>query len=476
MPCSTPAVLLLVATCGTGLAASLMSEAHKSPGGARNGKEPSTDLAADRASVVRESINDLALIFAYHFPPENVIGALRPFRLYKYLSRLGYCCHVISAADVRQVSGLDAQFVPDPFVERARQGFGWQVERVIRRFLLPGVVGSQWSIHAYRAALRYLDRNPHHRVTVFSSAPPVGTHVAAYWLARRRKIPWIADFRDPLADNPIYAQISPFTKNVYRKLEKIFVNAADFVIANTDSAQEKLRRTYPRRADRIQLVWNGFDPENRLLPLPVAAGDRKVIAHIGELYGGRSASPILHSLRRLIDRGRLSPASFKVHLAGPIVENSVPDPAFNARALSEGWLQIDSERVPQAEAHQMMQTAHALLLIQPQSILQVPGKLFEYLQIGRPILAFVPPDSPVERILSQSGVPYQCVYPALTESELDASILQFFELQASASGPNEWFESQFNAQSHAQKISDLIQLANRRSTLPDVLSHAAQEK
>ncbi len=412
---------------------------------------------------------DLALIFAYHFPPENVIGALRPFRFYKYLSRMGYKCHVISAADVTQIPGIDGQFVPDPFVSKPRRGMGWQAERAIRKFLLPGVVGSQWAVYAYQAALRRIREHPGQRVTVFSTFPPVGTHLAAYWLARRHNLPWIADFRDPLGDNPVYLHISPFTKDVYRKLERIIVRSADFVIANTDAAQAKLQQIYPDRADRIELIWNGFDPEDRLPPLAVMSPGRKVVSHVGELYGGRSASPLLHSLRRLIDAGKLRPQQLQVYLAGPLVEGSIPDSAFMTTASMEGWVKVNPERVPQKDAHQIVQTSDALLLIQPQTALQVPGKLFEYLQIGRPILAFIPSNSPVERILQKGGVPYQCVYPSCDANEVDRLVLQFFQMNCVECRPSPWFEAEFNAQSHAGKVADLIQLANRQRANSAVL-------
>src|SRR5579883_12254 len=418
---------------------------------------------------------DVVLLFAYHFPPENAIGALRPYRLYKYLTRLGYHCHVITAADVSRLPEIDARTVDDPFVTKARQGMGWQVERAIRRFLLPGVVGTQWAIHAYRAALEYIDKHPGARITVFSTFPPVGVHLAGYWLAKRKHLPWIADFRDPLADNPVYEHISPFTKNVYRRLEKIVVEAADVVIANTDAAQQKLKRAYPNRADRIQLIWNGFDPEDRRLPLPYASGGRKLAVHVGELYGGRSATPVLHSVRRLISAGKLSPTDFQIYLAGPTVPGSLPDANFVEAAVAEGWLRITDDRVPQQEANQIIQTAHALLLIQPQSVLQVPGKLYEYLQLGRPILALVPPHSPVERILSRSGVPYRCIYPSTSQEDFDRGILEFFQFREPEAGPNEWFESQFNALSHAQKVSELIQMLHGAPVSKPVLSHAAQD-
>ena len=410
---------------------------------------------------------DLAIIFAYHFPPENTIGAVRPFRFYKYLSRMGYRCHVISAADVSQLRDVDAEYVPDPFFTRPRQGLGWQAERVIRRFFLPGVVGSQWAFQAYRAALRFIEQNNRYRVTVFSTFPPMGTHFAGYWLSRRKTLPWVADFRDPVADNPVYEDTNQFTKNLYRKMEQIFVRSADFTIANTDAAQKKLQLAYPAYADRIHLIWNGFDPEDRLTPLPVASSGPRIVAHVGELYGGRSASPILHSVRRLIDCGRVDPRDFQLLFAGPMVEGSLPDEAFVAAAVREGWLKLDRERVPQKVAHKIIQMADALVLIQHLTVLQVPGKLYEYIQTGRPILAFVPPDSPVERILKKSGVPYQCVYGSGTDVEIDDSVFRFLKMLGQHGKPTEWFETEFNAQSHAKKVGQLIRLANTERHLAD---------
>jgi glycosyltransferase involved in cell wall biosynthesis len=405
----------------------------------------------------------LALIFAYHFPPENAIGGVRPYRFCKYLSQLGYTCYVVSAADVSSLPEVNGIGLPDPFVTKPRQGFGWQIERAIRRFILPGVAGCRWAVLAYRAALEFLKQNPQYdQVTVFSTFPPFGAHLAAYWLSRRKGLPWIADYRDPLGGNPVFNHISSFTKSAYRKAEGIFVRSADFTIANTDAVQDNLRRMYPDRAERIELIWNGFDPEERIAALPVSSAGRKIVAHVGDLYGGRNVSPILESLRRLIDARKLDADRFQILLVGPAVEGSIPGPELIELAAQRGWLKIEPHRIPQSAACRVIQTADALLLVQPQSAIQVPGKLFEYLQIGRPILAFVPEDSSVERILEKSGVPYRCVYPSSTQGELDNGILEFFQFSETQSCPNPWFESQFNVKAHSEKIADLIEIAHSR--------------
>jgi hypothetical protein len=403
---------------------------------------------------------DLVIVFAYHFPPENVIGALRPFRFCKYLSRQGFKFHVISAADVRQTPQFPGTYIPDPFVNGRRSGIGWQTERLIRRALLPGAVGSQWAVRAYQAALSVVREHSDARITIFSTSPPVATHSAAWLLRRKTGLPWIADCRDPIADNPAIGRMSWITSRTYRFLEKLFVSSAATTIANTDSAQSKLRHSYPSLAKQIELIWNGFDPEERLEPLPPASAERMVLAHIGDLYGGRTATPLLESIRRLVDSGRLNPAAFQVFLAGPAVEKSLPPPEFLERAQREGWFERMPERVPQSSAHHMIRIADALLLIQPQSALQVPGKLFEYLQIGRPILSYVPRNSPVERVLERSGVPYVCAYSSDSDEERDRAILKFFELGRVTVRPNEWFEEQFNARNHAGKVAAMIARAN----------------
>ncbi len=181
-----------------------------------------------------------------------------------------------------------------------------------------------------------------------------------------------------------------------------------------------------------------------------------MLSHVGGLYGGRSVTPILHSVRRLIDCGRLHPDSFRIQLVGPQKSSAVPEASFIETATKEGWLKVTPELIPQTAARRIVQTSDGLLLIQPQSFVQVPAKLFEYLQIGRPILAYIVRNSPAQRILESSGVPYECIFPESTAEEMDASIERFFDLDRAGSGPNEWFEQEFNAENHARKLAELI--------------------
>jgi hypothetical protein len=138
--------------------------------------------------------------------------------------------------------------------------------------------------------------------------------------------------------------------------------------------------------------------------------------------------------------------------------DSVPGPELLQKAARQGWLELITEHVPQSQAQGITASSGTTLLIQPQSTLQVPGKLFEYLQIGRPILAYLPPDSPSERILQHSGIPYRCVYSGSEPAVMDQQIAEFFEMPWTDAVPSPWFEEQFNAERQAAELQRLLEL------------------
>jgi hypothetical protein len=404
----------------------------------------------------------VVLIFAYHYPPENSIGGERPFRFSKYLSRLGYTCRVFTAADQTERVDPNTEFILDPFFTDQRRRLSWQFERALRKILLPGGLGAQWSYHAYRAAQRYLQRQSNTSVTLFSTFPPVGSHLAAWQLARCKDLPWIADFRDPMLNEILDKALNPFQRRVDQWLEQIIIRRSEAVIANTGEALARWQEKYPPMKGKVHLIWNGFDPEDRVSPLPGSFGECRVLSHIGELYCGRSATPILESIARLIAAKRLPAAKVRVRLIGPVDSEALPNQEFLGCARNDGWLELIAEKIPKSDARQIARSSDSLLLLQPQSSTQVPGKLFEYLQIGRPILAFIPPGSASQQLLEQSGVPYRCVYPGSSPAEVDEIVMEFFHLPSVAVAPNSWFEEQFNAEKQTRVLDTIIRTVHQQ--------------
>jgi hypothetical protein len=399
----------------------------------------------------------VVLMFAYHFPPENSIGAARPYRLCKYLRRLGYNVHVITATE--QTGGTDpsAQYVPDPFVAGPQRSLGWLMEYSLRRTLAPGAMGTRWALRASTAARKFIRANPAVRTTIFSTFPPLGASFTGFRAARSPGLTWIADFRDPMVGTwGFWEMLNTPQQHFARWAERKVVQSADAVIMNTDTAAEDCRKRYPGLESKIHVLWNGFDPEDRVSPLPLPDRGYRLISHAGELYDGRDVTPLLESVGRLIGSGRISPSRIRIRLAGPAKPDALPALDILQRAVSQGWLELSTEQMPKSEALLLARTSDGLLLVQPQSDLQVPAKLFEYLQIGRPILAYVRSGSPSDRILQQSGVPYRCVYAGSPPQEMDDAILDFFTLPAATVRPSAWFEEQFNAERQTEALDRLI--------------------
>jgi hypothetical protein len=412
-------------------------------------------------------MNDhLVIIFAYHYPPENAIGGARPHRFAKYLSKLGYKCRIFTAADQTGRDDPNTEYVPDPFVIYPRHSPRWQIERAIRKFVLPGERGVLWSRLAARAARAYLRAHPTLRVTIFSTFPPLGPHFAAWQLAHSEGLPWIADFRDPLPDRRDFGRTHLLRERTVRWLERVMARRADAIIANTDAAMGRWQEKFPSLNGKIQMIWNGFDPENRVLPLPTVAGDCRVLSHTGELYAGRNATPILESLARLIAAGRLPAGSVRLRLVGSAEPGILPNREFLDRAQAEGWLDLVTKQIPQPEALQIARSSHGLLLLQLRSAFHVPAKIFEYLQIGRPILAFVQSDSPSEHLLARSGVPYRCVYPGSTPETVDDTVAEFFSLSTKPVAASPWFEEHFNAENQTLQLDAIIRSLHK-DALPE---------
>lgn len=85
----------------------------------------------------------------------------------------------------------------------------------------------------------------------------------------------------------------------------------------------------------------------------------------------------------------------------------------------------------------------------------MPAKLFEYIRVGRPVLAITSQDSPSARILRQSGTPHLVLSDGSAAAEVDERLLAFLRMPTEAVTPNSWFEEQFNA---SRRVSAFLEL------------------
>jgi hypothetical protein len=173
---------------------------------------------------------------------------------------------------------------------------------------------------------------------------------------------------------------------------------------------------------------------------------------------------LMGAIDRLISRGLLDASTLKLQLTGPVDDDSpmYACPEFH-RLTKAGVVDLHAGLVSRESALRIAGEADYLLVLDLNRAgnafnggLQVPAKLYDYLRIGRPILAFTAVNSSVTHILANSGVPHRIVNVGSSESVTDNIVSDFLSLSSKPCQPDAWFTSNFNAMALTQKLHDVF--------------------
>jgi glycosyltransferase involved in cell wall biosynthesis len=229
-----------------------------------------------------------------------------------------------------------------------------------------------------------------HKVeAIYCTGPPHSAHLIACLLKLTTRTPLLLDFRDPWARVP-WTEHAGVRRSVIRMLEKICVRSADCVVLNTPHACEDFRIHYPNKtANQFAAIPNGTDPDFIVNNLPpqreYQAGPPDLatirLCHPGDIYGKRSLTPILGAMKSLKDQG------FNVVLdqVGAIDDvDAVRKATLELNLCNDVCLW---GRRSHQEVLSIMALADILVVIQPETSMQVPAKLYEMLAFRKPILA-----------------------------------------------------------------------------------------
>lgn len=395
----------------------------------------------------------LAHLFAYHFPPSSASGAARPGRWARYLPRHGVQCRVTACWTPGAESTERTAYLRP---EDARGG--WRLAAPLVRLLhriAPYNEQLPWLPAALCHAFRANRAEP--AQIVMSSHPPLSAHLAGLLFHWRTGAPWIADFRDPLAGNPFRDR--SWAQPYDRALEKLIFRHAAAVLVTNDAVAERLRARHPGHAGKIQVLWNGFDPEEPAVrPAPETAPRRMV--HAGSLYGMRRPDALLRALALLLDSGRLKPEEWRVELAGPHGDETFARcrPAFE-RLNRAGVLEIRGGQRPKRELEEAMARASLLLLLDltgEERSVQVPAKVFDYVRAGLPVVAWSPLGSPTRLVLERSGIAALVFAPDEPDAAVAERLAAWLESPPPPAEPSDWFLETFDGARQAGALARLI--------------------
>ena len=230
---------------------------------------------------------------------------------------------------------------------------------------------------------------------IFSSAYPMSSHLVACGLASRSGIPWVADYRDEWSLRAVMSWPTPVHRLAARWLDRRVMARADRVTTTSPAHTDRfVRELVPDRRHRFVTITNGFDPGDfegiRERLTDVGNRDRMLISHVGSMFEWRNADTFLDCVDDLVACRAIDPERIRVRFVGH-------GPTRVPKALERHGIVSHSGYVSHRDAVRDMCSADLLLLINSEST-NTPGKTFEYVASGRPILALVRPGPTVDVI------------------------------------------------------------------------------
>jgi glycosyltransferase involved in cell wall biosynthesis len=339
------------------------------------------------------------LVLAYFFPPLGGGGVQRTLKFVRYLEPLGWDATVIStrsrlypARDSSLLAEIpeSTRVVRTPSLPLANY-LGIVLHRLRLRRLRAWVLwpdgGIGWAPFALIAALRAVRRD--RPDVLFSTSAPYSAHLIALLVARLTRVPWVADFRDEWTANVVVDQpplLARLTKRaegaITARARRVIVAADFFQLAGLASADSR----------RIEIV-NGVDETDLPREPPQLLRDRFVLANVGTTYESRDPSPALRALATLVASGQIDGTRLEVRLVGSVWLPEFAPPS-EIRVERTGY-------VEHSRAVEEMFAATALLLYVASSSLTQPGRLFEYLASGRPLLCLTHPQTLAARLVRE---------------------------------------------------------------------------
>lgn len=373
------------------------------------------------------------LLISYFFPPIGGAGVQRSAKLAKHLLERGYETVVVtgplSTASSRWAPtdpSLSRDVPPTTVVIRAEgPAPGSDGGRAGRLLGLGTPFGRWWPEAAVSAVSRAV--LPDSIVAVIATMSPFESAEAASNLAARLGVPWIADLRDPWALDEMIVYPTRAHRRLARRSMARALATASAVVMNTPEASRAL--TAQLQADvrrRVVTIPNGFDADDFAGPAPPRRDDGLFrIVHSGYLHTELGLEHRQRGTLRRLAGGAAPGVDFltRSHVmllrAMDALARSDPDVASLVELHLVGALTEADERalaghhvrphgyLPHRETVELLRSADLLFL--PMHDLPpgtratiVPGKTYEYLAAGPPVLAAVP-DGDARDLLEEAG-------------------------------------------------------------------------
>lgn len=332
------------------------------------------------------------IILAMYFPPVNMIGAVRPYQIAKYLAKQGYDVTVITSySDNYQskdyevdISGIKIINLPSNYFYSILQPLNVNVKlnnvlkAIFRSFIYPdfNMIKNQQFMNALNEYV-YNEGVPDY---IISMGLPFSLHVVAHQFKKKyNSVKWVADNRDLWAKS-VFRKTPNFLRFKDVLYEKKVLKSADVVLVVTESMKKTLK-SYLN--NNIEVILNGYELKD--VNNNISNNDNGDIVYAGTLYKGlRDMNPLFIALKNINYKG-------KIVFYGS-EKNIVEDYMEKYATLNIAMV----NKVSKSEIEKIMNNAKYLVVALGNTNFEkgvLTGKLFDYVRSRRVIIALCDKDS-----------------------------------------------------------------------------------
>ena len=356
--------------------------------------------------------NHNVLLVAYHYPPQaESSGVQRTLSFSKYLHNDGWTPCVLSAHPVAYERKNNSQLAQIPSDITVKRAWALDSKRHLGLFgRYPELIAlpDRWVSWLFSAVPLGLSMVREKRVDVIWTTYPIATaHLIGLTLKRLTKLPWVADFRDPMTQ--VDYPERKWQRAVFRWIERKTIRNCDAAVFTTYSACETYKLRYPKeKPEKFHVIENGYDEDGfkgigeGLNTSPVLPGNRITLLHSGVLYSaGRDPSAFFAAISSMKQRGQVTGDSLRVILRAP-GEEEYFSTLIQQHQISD--IVFVEPSIPYHQALREMLSADGLLLFQGTPFnTQIPAKIYEYFRAKKPIFGLLDPNGETATVLCKAG-------------------------------------------------------------------------
>lgn len=378
--------------------------------------------------------NKKVLIIAYYWPPSGGSGVQRWLKFVKYLPQHGWTPYVFTPENpsfavrdesllkdvppeaevlhfpiwepyeaflaLSRVTGGRKTAKPTDLVSTGRRSLFQRLSTWVRGNLFIPDPRVFWVRPSVKFLAEFLKANKIR--TVVTTGPPHSLHLIGLRLKQQDpSLHWLADFRDPWSEWGFLdtLQVGPWARKRHRALEKRVLQRADEVITITPFYVRQFSALGGRK---VNLLTNGFD-EDDFSNLTLTRPPQFTIRHIGIVNEKCDPRPFMQAVRQAM---ATSPA-FAAHTVVEFIGEVHPQFKADVQAVPElSRITHFPGSVPHKQLLSVYSTSSLLVLVltgYKDAEGYMPGKLFEYLATGLPVLGVGPEQGDAANLLREAG-------------------------------------------------------------------------